>query len=185
MITPRKRLLPLLTPLVGLAMVSTVLECAERGGREHGAAHRPREQREGKPVVSSFQLGARHRRKSGPARPGSRSRSWWTTPAGPGPATGVERVLVTLSFAREPGHEVRLRPPAPQSRRGTAGPGLGTLTVPPGRRSGAWSAELTVADKAFAEIVLGPEGSARPGVRPRCGGAVRRAEQERRRTCAL
>ncbi len=123
MITPRKRLLPLLTPLVGLAMVSTVLSAPSAAAATTVPLTDCASSDNGKPVVSSFQLGAAHTAdvRSGEAR--IPVTVVVDDTGGPGPATGVERVLVTLSL---PGSLDMKYDYVPQllGRRGTAGPGL-------------------------------------------------------------
>jgi hypothetical protein len=155
MITPHKRLLRLLIPFLGLAMASTVLSAPAASASTTVPLTDCAVSDNGKPVVSAFQLGAH----SADVRTGE-ARIPVTAvvddTGGPGPATGVQRVLVTLSVAggldRQNGYVPQLLTPAGDGRTWQ-----GTLTVPPGVEPGQWSAELTVADNAYAEVVLGPD----------------------------
>jgi hypothetical protein len=155
MITSPKRLVPLLTPLLGLAMASTVLCAPGASAATTVPLTDCASSDNGKPVVSSFQLGAHTADvRTGEARIPVTAVVEDT--GGPGPATGLERVLATLSV------------PGSLDTQHTSAGGLlaptgdgrtwqGNITVPPGVASGAWSAGLTVADKAYAEVVLGPD----------------------------
>jgi hypothetical protein len=155
MITPRTRLAPLLTPLLGLAMATAVLSAPGAAAATSVALTDCASSDNGKPVVSSFQLGAH----SADVRTGD-ARIPVTVvvedTGGPGPATGVERVVATLTIpgSRDTQHAFVAGLLAPT---GDGRTWQGSITLPPGVASGAWSAGLTVADKAYAEVVLGPD----------------------------
>ncbi len=137
MITLRKRLVPLLTPLVGLGMASTVLGAPAASAATTVPLTDCASSDNGKPVVSSFQLGAHTADvRSGEAR--IPVTAVVDDTGGPGPATGVERVLVVLSTAE---NRDTSRIPQLLAKSGDGRTWRGTLTLPPGVASGTWSAE--------------------------------------------
>ena len=155
MISPRTRLAPLLTALLGLAMATTVLGAPGAAAATSVPLTDCASSDNGRPVVSSFQLGAHSADvRTGDARIPVTAVVEDT--GGPGPATGVERVVATLAIpgSRDTQHASVAGLLAPT---GDGRTWQGSITVPPGVASGAWSAGLTVVDKAYAEVVLGPD----------------------------
>ena len=116
-------------PLVGLAMAATVLGAPQASAATTVPLTDCASSDNGKPVVSSFQLGAHTADvRTGEAR--IPVTAVVDDTGGPGPATGVERVLVVLSTADSRDYST----PRPQllTQAGDGRTWQGTLTLPPG-----------------------------------------------------